>query len=77
MQVIYRIKFRFVFVMLIVEREMGLEPTTAALEGRCSTAELLPLIYNRYTVYQLPRIQSIIFTGLGIAKIVRMILECG
>ena len=26
-----------------MEREMGLEPTTAALEGRSSTAELLPL----------------------------------
>ena len=58
---IYRVKFRFVFVVLNVEREMGLEPTTAALEGRCSTAELLPLVDNRCTVYQLPRIQSIIF----------------
>ncbi|SVD99613.1 uncharacterized protein METZ01_LOCUS452467, partial [marine metagenome] len=29
---------------LTVEREMGFEPTTAALEGRNSSAELLPLI---------------------------------
>ena len=27
-----------------LEREMGFEPTTAALEGRGSSAELLPLV---------------------------------
>ena len=28
--------------MVCVEREMGFEPTTLCLEGRCSTPELLP-----------------------------------
>ena len=28
---------------VIMEREMGLEPTTTCLEGRSSTTELLPL----------------------------------
>ena len=36
------------------EREMGFEPTTAALEGRGSSAELLPLANRDPTVLEGP-----------------------